>query len=223
MSLSGGLGGFFGSQAASSDLESTMGLETGLTQNINPQIQNIQPWVTTGGNGTGMLGGGLGLVPGMGTNSLGSLWANTTFNSSNMNANNLGQSFTQSPGYAFAQGQADAGVQNSAAASGGLLSGNTTQAIGNTNTQLANQDYYQYLSSQYQGLGDYYNTLLGTGSLLSGVSAQGLNAGESQLGAETNVTTADMSAQASLGAANANAQSSGIGSLFSGIGSLFGI
>lgn len=57
------------------------------------------------------------------------------------------QTFTQSPGYQFQLQQGNKGINQSAAAQGGLLSGATLQALGQYNQGVANQSYNQYLQN----------------------------------------------------------------------------
>lgn len=77
--------------------------------------------------------------------------------------------FYSDPGYQFTLNQGSSAVNNSAAAKGGLLSGNAARSLDNYTTGLANQTYDsaygRYLSTRQQG----YNEL-------SGVANMGLNA-----------------------------------------------
>ena len=66
---------------------------------------------------------------------------------------NVGQfNFEESPGYQFRKQQGMDGIQSSAAASGGLLSGATLKALNNHNSNLASQEYSnahsQYLQNE---------------------------------------------------------------------------
>lgn len=78
--------------------------------------------------------------------------------------------FQQSPGYAWAKSQGIDAIQNSAAAKGGVASGNTLQALDTFGTGLAQQDYYNAAglyntesnmnNANYQvGADAYYNAL----------------------------------------------------------------
>lgn len=72
--------------------------------------------------------------------------------------------FQQSPGYQYQLNQGMQQVQNSAAARGGLTSGNTLAALQANGTGLANQDWYNYLSTSL----NQYNNYIGQLQNLSG-------------------------------------------------------
>lgn len=87
--------------------------------------------------------------------------------------------YQQSPGYAWQMGQGVQAVQNSAAAAGGIKSGNTLQALTNFGQGLANSDYQQayqnYMQQQQQSF-NMLNTLAAGGQNaaagLGGISTQ---------------------------------------------------
>ena len=124
---------------------------------------NLAPWLTGGQNALGALDYGLGIGSQKGATTAqgvgyGSLTAPFT-----------AAQYQASPGYAFQMGQGVQAVDNSAAAAGGIKSGNTLQALTQFGQGLANSDYQQayqnYVGQQQQ----HYN-------MLSGVSGQGANA-----------------------------------------------
>lgn len=72
--------------------------------------------------------------------------------------------FTQSPGYAFVKNEALNGVQNSAAAQGGLYSGNAARALQDRAAGLASTDYNNWFNQQSSlaGLGQSSAQSLGS-------------------------------------------------------------
>lgn len=58
----------------------------------------------------------------------------------------LGKGYTQSPGYEFSRNQGLQGINNAAAAGGMLGTAGHQQQAGELSTNLANQDFQQYLS-----------------------------------------------------------------------------
>lgn len=137
-----------------------------LSAGFNTAQQDIQPWLTGGGNALAELQRSLGLTPG-------------------------GSNYKASPGYQWELGQGLSAVQNSAAAKGGVSSGNTLKALQSYGTGLANQDFQQYLNN------------------LMGLSSQGLGAGQA-IGQDA-VGAAAAQAGGTIG--QANEISKGIGSL----------
>lgn len=68
----------------------------------------------------------------------------------------FGAGFQQSPGYNFQMQQGIGAIQNSAAAHGGVASGNTLKALNQFGQGVANQDYYNYGNTQQANyLNDY--------------------------------------------------------------------
>lgn len=95
------------------------------------------------------------------------------------------QGFQASPGYQYQFDQGMAAVNALAGARGGLDSGATLQALQDRGTQLANQDFYNYLGN------------------VMGVSNQGVGAAGLQATAATNAATGVSNALGNIG----NAQS----------------
>lgn len=141
--------------------------------------------------------------------------------------------FTNSPGYGFAQQQGISAIQNSAAAGGGVQSGNTLRALQQFGTGLENQDYYN-AANLYQGQQQQLYNML-SGERNSGQNALATIAGvtpglSSQIGAGI---TGAANATAAGQVAGSNGLTGGLQSLasilggigsgsFSGIQSLFG-
>jgi hypothetical protein len=137
----------------------------------------------------------------------------------NLNYNTFMQNYTTSPGAQYQIGVADAAQNNSAAATGKLLSGDNERALSTINQGIANtyanQAYSNYLAGNSQQFGQLESAL---GNMFNAIGV-----GTTATGQEAGVTTADMNAQAQLAAAQAKndqGKGSGFGSLFSGIGSL---
>jgi hypothetical protein len=83
------------------------------------------------------------------------------------------QNWQNTPGYQFQLQQGTGALQNSAAASGGLLNGNTGEALQQYGQGLANTTYQQYLNNLQQQAGNGANAitpqanLIGQGATLS--------------------------------------------------------
>lgn len=127
--------------------------------------------------------------------------------------------YQTSPGARYQMGQATEAQNNSAAASGKLLSGSNERALSNINQGIAstyaNQAYGSYLQGNQQNFGQL-ETSLGNmfGAIGIGTTATGQEAGVagSQIGANANLAAAQ--------AKNDQSKGSGLGSMFGGLGSL---
>lgn len=134
-------------------------------------------------------------------------------------SNNVGANFQESPGYAFAVNQSNANIQNSASANAGLLTGATAMQEEQNSTNLANQNYYQYVTNNQQAMATDYsqrnqqlqNEFTESGQNLT-AAGQGISANNAATSATAGVANAEMGA-----ATNAWGQIGG------GIGSLFGV
>src|SRR5208282_3603773 len=124
-------------------------------QQYAQQQQNLAPWLQAGGQALGQLGTGLGLGPGgTGTGPL-----NAPF-TQQFNAPTAAQA-AQYPGYQFQLQQGQNAIQNSAAARGGLVSGNAATALNNYSQQAGQSDYnnvYNQAMQQYLNSFNIYNT-----------------------------------------------------------------
>lgn len=141
-----------------------------------------------------------------------------SFSGNTMGYDQFMSGYTNTPAAEYQLQQANAVQNNSAAAKGGLLSGSNERALGTIDngivSQNANTAYNEYLAGNNQQFGQLESAL---GNMFSAIGV-----GTTATGQEAGVTSANMSANASIAAAQAkNDQSkgSGIGSLFSGIGS----
>lgn len=115
--------------------------------------------------------------------------------------------FNADPGYAFRKQQGMDGIQSSAAASGGLLSGATLKALNNYNSDLASQEY----QAAYNRFGNDQNNAY---SRLMGATQLGMNASNNLSNLAYNnasniagnqTTLSQLLGQGLLGSANANA------------------
>lgn len=180
-----------GSNAATSSATKEVNAATQASQveqgQFNQTQANLQPFINTGQVSLANLSSLLGLpsTPGGTANPNAPLVA--PFNPSNL---------AQTPGYQFTLGQGINAVQNSAAAQGGVNSGNTLQALTQYGQGLASTTYQQQLNdymAQQQQLFSMFNT----------VGAQGQNAATAvgQVGANT----ANTIGSNLIGAGNASA------------------
>ena len=126
--------------------------------------------------------------------------------------------YTNTPAAQYQLQQANAGQNNSAAASGGLLSGANERALGTIDNgivaQNANNAYNEYLTGNNQQFGQLESAL--------GNMFQAIGVGTTATGQQAGVTASQNSADASLAAAQAkndSSKGSGLGSMFNGIGS----
>jgi hypothetical protein len=125
----------------------------------------------------------------------------------------IGAGYQESPGYQFARNQGLTGINNASAAGGMLGSPQHQQEAGTLATNLANQDFYNYLK---QALGLYGQGAAGEQSLFNTGTASGIGLGEdlaSILASQAKAATQGQTAQ------NEHEQG-GLGSLFGGLGSL---
>lgn len=131
---------------------------TALQKQMFDQTQsNLKPYMDTGQNALASLLRGIGLLPG-GDNTIGQ-------NASLVKPFSISQ-YQQSPGYAFQMQQGIDAINNSAAARGGINSGNTLKALDTYGQGLANQDYQQAYGNyvgQQQQLFNFLQTLSGSG------------------------------------------------------------
>jgi hypothetical protein len=116
------------------------------------------------------------------------------------------QAFENSPGYQFQLSQGEQSIQNSAAAKGGLLSGNTLQSLLTYGQGLAGTTYQNYLNDYNSFLNNNASVLNADQSLVNTAQGQvntGLSAGGAIAGVSEN--TANNISSNTIGAANASA------------------
>ena len=164
---------------------------------------NLQPFLNEGTSAIPTLGGEINTLQGM-------------VNNANPNTAGSIQAFENTPGYKFQLQQGEQAIQNSAAASGGLLGGATLQSLLSYGQGLAGTTYQQYLNNlntnidqEQQVIGDtqqQVNTGLSAGGAIAGVSE---NAGNN-ISANT-IGAGNAAAAGEVGSANAIAN--GVGSV----------
>lgn len=214
-----------------------------IQQNMfNTTQSNLAPWMSAGGGGLTALQQALGLTPGgiagSGT-SLPQMFGLTPGGSGIAGSGtNLAQllglapggnalaMFQGSPGYQWQLSQGTAAINNTAAARGGLDSGNTLKALQGYGTGLANQDWYNYLNSS---VSPYINSATNYVNNLANLSGSGQNAAANLGGFGAQAATGIGNALSNAGAANAagivgqsNAINSGITGLTNSLGQVLG-
>jgi hypothetical protein len=124
--------------------------------------------------------------------------------------------YTNTPAAQYQIQQADQAQNNSAAATGGLLSGANERALGTINqgitAQGANTAYNEYLQGNQQGFGQLESAL---GNMFSAIGV-----GQTATGQQAGVDTAQIGATSSIAQAqakNAESKGSGLGSMFNGL------
>lgn len=158
-----------------------------LTNGLNSALGYQQPYANLGSQASGLLSKGL---------ADGSLTRG--FNMADFNAD---------PGYAFRKQQGMDGIQSSAAASGGLLSGATLKALNGYNSDLASQEYqnaYNRFGNDQANAFNRLATTTGIGqSAANNMSNMTYNNASNIAGNQT--TLSQLISQGLLGSANANA------------------
>jgi len=220
-SVLGGLIGSGASSAASSAEVQASRIAAATQQNMFNQTQQaVSPWYTAGSAGLYGEEQALGLIPG-GTGGQG--WSSgsgaTLPQLLGLAPLPAGQSLTSilqnTPGYQFQFNQGEQAIQNSAAAKGGLIGGNTLTALQNYGQGTADQTYQQYLGNVMSG---YFNPM-------ANLAQNGQNAalGVGSLGASAangiaSSTLAGGQAAASGITGGANAMTGAIGGVSNSIG-----
>ena len=108
--------------------------------------------------------------------------------------------FQESPGYKFALDQGQKALERSAAASGGLFSGQTGKALVDYGTGMANQEY-----------GNYFNRLYGLTNMGQNSAAMTGQAGQNYANQASNAFANIGNAQAAGSIGTANAINNGLG------------
>ena len=178
---------------------------------FNQTQANEKPFMTAGQNSLAALMQGLGLSSGSnGAVANGSLTA--PFN------------YQASPGYAYQLQQGQQAVQNSAAARGGLNSGNTDMALQANAVGLAGQDYYTGLAANQAQQQQQYNmlqTLAGSGqNAAANLGALGSQTAQS-IGSNT-LAAGNASAAGSVAQGNALAGLLNNSQFINGVSGMFG-
>ena len=126
--------------------------------------------------------------------------------------------YTNTPAVQYQLQQANQGQNNSAAATGGLLSGANERALGSIDTgivqQGANTAYNEYLQGNNQQFGQLESSL--------GTMFQAIGVGQNATGQNVSLTNEQNNATSQLAQAQAkqgNAKGSGIGGMLGGLSS----
>lgn len=172
----------------------------GIKEMWNSVKGNFTPWMNAGANAANSLGDML--TPG-GTTSELQPWqqmgADRIANTANpFDPNSIGEGFQKSPGYQFMVDESQNAVDASAAAKGNLLSGATVKAGMDRSNGLANQDYWNYVNQQQNGMQLDAEQRNQQFSNVFGFSGQGLQAAgtSGQLAMSGAQTIGDLTARA---------------------------
>lgn len=214
------IGGIFGNSAANQQVAATQQASAASTaasqesvalarQALAQQQANQQPWLNAGSNALSQL-------------SAGTSGPNAAFLKPFSMAD-----YQADPGYSFRQTQGMNALQNSAAARGGLLSGNTLKGIQDYSQGLASQEYQNAYSRYTGSQNQQYNALAGIAG--TGQTAAN-NLGSAQQNFANNASTiignnAANQGNAALAAGQARASSmQGMGTALGGVnwGKVFG-
>ena len=159
-----------------------------------------------------------------GVTSLGQLGRGTV-DGGEFNRNFTLADFQKDPGYAFRQQEGERGVEASAAARGGILSGGALKAIARYNQDYASNEYGQAYSRYSNDTTTRYNrlaALAGTGqtAVNSGIDSSGRYIGQLQNG--VNNISGNNNAAANARSSQYAATSQAIGGVANSIGGYFG-
>lgn len=197
--IGSGLGTIIGAEIGSNDIQ--QGQDT-VTANTNAVQGMQQPFIQFGQS----------FLPGA-SNAIGGA---SNFANNTQGYNQFMSSYTNTPAAQYQLQQADQAQNNSAAATGGLLSGANERALGTINNgivaQNANTAYNEYLSGNNQQFGQLESAL--------GNMFQAIGVGQTSLGQDvqsTNAENADVTALAQAQAKQGDAKGSGLGSILGGL------
>lgn len=195
----GGLGTAIGAQIGSQDIQEGQNAVNNVASSFN---SSTQPYNTFGQS----------FLP-QATSAIGGI---STAANNTQGYNQFMSSYTNTPAAQYQLQQADQAQNNSAAASGGLLSGANERALGTINngivSQNANNAYNEYLSGNSQQFGQLESAL---GNMFSAIGV-----GQTATGQQASVDTAQIGATSQLAQAQAkqgDAKGSGLGSMFNGL------
>lgn len=201
-SFGDGLGGLIGGALASNDLSNASSMVNGMGQNFN---NATTPFVDFG---TSMLPNA--------TQGISNL--ETLASSGVPQFGSFMKDFNLSPGAQYTFGQSLDAADNSAAARGGLLSGNNLRSRESIANGIVSNDIAQQYGLTLQGNQQQFGQL----QSVLGDMFQGINTGLTATGQQAQIAGANIGAQSQIAQAQAKAdqgKGSGIGSMFSGIGS----
>lgn len=198
----GGLGTLIGAQIASGDVTAGQNAVNSNTSNV---IGATQPYNTFGQSFLQPTTNAINNIQGQAGNVEG--------------YNQFMSGYQNTPAAQYQLQQADQVQNNSAAATGGLLSGANERALGTINqgivSQGANTAYNEYLQGNQQGFGQLESAL---GNMFSAIGV-----GQTATGQQAGVDTAQIGATSNLAQAqakNSQSEGAGLGSMFNGLGAL---
>ena len=196
-----GLGTAIGAEIGSQDITSG---QNAINGNTNAIEQQTAPFVNFGQS----------FLP-TATNAIGGAQA---FANNTQGYNQFMSNYTNTPAVQYQLQQANQGQNNSAAATGGLLSGANERALGSIDTgivqQGANTAYNEYLQGNNQQFGQLESSL--------GNMFQAIGVGQNATGQNVSLTNEQNNATSQLAQAQAkqgNAKGSGIGGMLGGLSS----
>jgi len=190
------IGAVGANSAADTQAQAAQNAQNQQQANYNQQNAYLAPYRATGYNSLNTIGS---MLPGtytqydangnpIGTNT-GSGYLTNQFSNADLNAN-------LSPNYQFQLEQGLGGVRNLANSSGGLISGNTLQAMQNYTQNFAGNAYQNAFTNYQTQRGNIYNTL---------ANIAGIGTGTNNTGANLGTNTANSISSLGVGAANASA------------------
>ena len=198
----GGLGAVIGAQEGANDLNS--GLQA-VNDTTGTFMAGTQPYNTFGQSFLPTATGAINNIQGQAGNVQG--------------YNQFMAGYQNTPAAQYQLQQANQVQNNSAAATGGLLSGANERALGTINqgitAQGANTAYNEYLQGNQQGFGQLESAL---GNMFGAIGI-----GQTATGQQAGVDTAQIGATSQLAQAqakNSQIEGQGLGSMFNGLGSL---
>lgn len=188
------------------DAQAALGFQQ---QEWQTQQQNLAPWLQTGQQSLGKLSELLGLGGDKNAADYGQLakgWQGQ------FQAPTAEQA-RQTPGYQFTLGQGEQAIQNSAAARGGLLSGNTAQSLEQFGQGLADTTYQQTYNNAFnqylQGYNEFQQNQANLFNRYGGVAGVGQQAattlGQQGQAAAGNVSNINLTSGGQIGQSLQNA------------------
>jgi hypothetical protein len=195
----GGLGQLIGGELGYQDLQQG---QSRVDNSMQDFMANTQPYNQFGQSFLGTASNAIGGAEAFANNTQG--------------YNQFMSGYTNTPAAQYQLQQADQAQNNSAAASGGLLSGANERALGTINSgivaQNANNAYNEYLSGNQQQFGQLESAL---GNMFSAIGV-----GQTATGQQGQLSAEQMNASSQISQAQAKAsegKGSGLGSMFGGL------
>lgn len=206
------INGIFGNQAANTQAtaatqaaamsQASADKAIALQQQIfNQQQQNQAPWLAAGTAALGQLAQGM-----------------ATPESAYMKPFSMAD-YTADPGYAFRQQQGMNALQNSAAARGGLLSGNTLKGIQDYSQGLASEEYQNAFNRYQTNQGNQFNRLASVAGLGQTANTALNTAGSNYAGNVGNISMNNAATIGNAALASGQARASSLQGMGNALGS----